>query len=139
MTDAPSTVVIGRGVIGLSCAWQLARTGRHQVTVVGPDPLPHSAASYVGAGMLAPVTEAQFGEAALTAVNLDSAARWKDFATTLEAETGLDIGYDESGTLTVALDTSDRATLDDLLSYQHSLGLTAHRRTASACRTIVPG
>ena len=29
-------------------------------------------------------------------------------------------------------------SLDDLLAYQHSLGLTAHRRSASECRGLVP-
>jgi glycine oxidase len=136
-THTGSIAVVGGGVIGLSCAWQLAAAGL-DVTLVAPDP-GHDGASHVAAGMLAPVTEAQFGEAELTALNLESAARWKDFATTLEATTGHDIGYDESGTLTVALDTSDRATLDDLLAYQHSLGLTAHRRGATACRAMVAG
>jgi glycine oxidase len=132
-----AVAVVGGGVIGLSCAWQLAAHG-HPVTLVAPNPA-HDGASHVAAGMLAPVTEAQFGEAELTALNFESAGRWKDFAADLEATTGHDIGYDQSGTLTVALDTSDRATLDDLLAYQHALGLTAHRRSASACRAIVPG
>ncbi len=141
MSTAPepvtATTVVGGGVIGLSCAWQLAVAGHH-ITLVAPDPA-HDGASHVAAGMIAPVTEAQFGEKELTALNLDSARRWKQFANDLEATTGHDIGYDESGTLTVALDTSDRATLHDLLAYQHTLGLTAHRRTATACREIVPG
>jgi glycine oxidase len=70
---------------------------------------------------------------------LDSAARWKTFAADLTAESGLAIGSDPSPTLTVALDPSDRAALDHLLTYQQSLGLTAHRRNASACRALVPG
>ncbi len=40
--------------------------------------------------------------------------------------------------MTVALDASDRASLDDLLAYQHALGLEAHRRSASECRRLVP-
>jgi glycine oxidase len=88
--------------------------------------------------MLAPVTEVQFGEAPLTELLLEAAAAWKEFATSLEHASGHSVGYDESGTLTVALDASDRAALDQLLSYQHSLGCTAHRRTASECRALVP-
>ena len=80
--------------------------------------------------MLAPVTEAQFGESALTALLLEGARRWPDFAAALESASGQAIGYDTSGTVTVALDASDRASLDDLLAYQHSLGLRAHRRSA---------
>jgi glycine oxidase len=134
----PSRVlVVGGGVIGLSCAWQLAHHG-HQVTLVAPAP-GHDGASWVAAGMLAPVTEAQFGEADLTALLLEGASRWKKFATALEDVSGQDVGFNESGTVTVALNASDRAALDHLLAYQHSLGLTAHRRSASECRSLVPG
>ena len=129
-------VVAGGGVIGLSCAWRLAEAG-HEVTLVAPTP-GLDGASWVAAGMLAPVTEVQFGEAALTGLLLEGARGWKEFATSLEQASACDIGYDQSGTLTVALDASDRAFLDQLLSYQHSLGCTAHRRTASECRNMVP-
>src|ERR1700722_3770944 len=129
-------LVAGGGVIGLSCAWRLAEAG-HEVTLVAPDP-GRDDASWVAAGMLAPVTEAQFGEAPLTELLLGGAAAWKEFATSLERASGQEVGYDESGTLTVALDASDRASLDQLLAYQHSLGCTAHRRTASECRALVP-
>jgi glycine oxidase len=129
-------LVVGGGVIGLSCAWRLAEAG-HEVTLVAPDP-GRDGASWVAAGMLAPVTEVQFGEGPLTELLLEGAAAWKEFATSLERASGHDVGYDESGTLTVALDASDRAALDQLLAYQHALGGTAHRRTASECRALVP-
>jgi glycine oxidase len=129
-------VVVGGGVIGLSCAWQLARAG-HEVTVVDPDP-GRQGAGWVAAGMLAPVTEVEFGEHALTELLLEGAQEWKGFATNLEEATGHDIGYDETGTLTIAVDSSDRASLDSLLAYQHTLGCVAHRRSASECRALVP-
>jgi glycine oxidase len=129
-------LIVGGGVIGLSCAWQLAAHG-HQVTLVAPTP-GRDGASWVAAGMLAPVTEVQFGEAALTELLLEGAKRWKEFSADLEAASRHDIGYDQSGTVTVALDASDRVALDELLAYQHALGCTAHRLTASECRTLVP-
>ncbi len=129
--------VVGAGVIGLACAWRLSQNG-HTVTVVAPQPGGPDGASHVAAGMLAPVTEAQFGESALTTLLLEGAAHWPGFATELAAATGTAIGYDTTGTVTVALDASDRAHLDDLLAYQHSLGLSAYRRSASECRRLVP-
>jgi glycine oxidase len=133
----PSRVyVVGGGVIGLSCAWELSCNG-HDVTVVAPAP-GRDGASWVAAGMLAPVTEAQFGEAPLTRLFVEGARRWPAFAADLEAASGCAFGYDRAGTLTVALDASDRASLDDLLAYQHSLGLAAHRRSATECRRLVP-
>jgi glycine oxidase len=128
--------VVGGGVIGLACAWELSRHG-YDVTVIAPEP-GRDGASWVAAGMLAPVTEAQFGEAPLTRLFLEGARRWPAFAADLEAESGQHVGYDRAGTVTVALNGSDRAYLDDLLAYQHSLGLAAHRRSASECRGLVP-
>jgi glycine oxidase len=139
-SDDTDIAVVGGGIIGLACAWQLARhapTGT-RLNLIAPATLPSTAASFVAAGMLGPAAEAQFGESDLTELALDSAARWKTFAADLEADSGLDIGYDQSPTLTVALDPSDRAALDHLLTYQQSLGLTAHRRNAGACRALVP-
>jgi glycine oxidase len=74
----------------------------------------------------------------LTALLVDGAGHWPGFAAALEAASGQAIGYDTTGTVTVALDASDRASLDDLLAYQHTLGLKAHRRSASECRRLVP-
>src|ERR1700727_1259867 len=93
--------VVGRGVIGLACAGELSRHG-HDVTVVAPTP-GRDGASWVAAGMLAPVTEAQFGESALTALLLEGSGRWPAFAAALEDASGHDVGYDTTGTVTVAL------------------------------------
>ena len=134
----PSNVhVVGGGVIGLSSAWELSRNG-HDVTIVSPAFGGPDGAGWVAAGMLAPVNEVEFGESALTALRLAGAARWPAFAAALEEASGHAIGYDTTGTITVALDASDRAYLDDLLAYQHSLGLTARRVGATECRALVP-
>ena len=74
MTDV---LVLGAGVIGLSCAWRAARDG-HTVTVL--DPAPSSGASWVAGGMLAPVTEAWPGEEELLELGVESVRRWPAFA-----------------------------------------------------------
>ena len=56
-------VVIGAGLIGLACAWRARRSGL-SVLVVDRADEPGAAASRVAAGMLAPVTEADFGDEA---------------------------------------------------------------------------
>src|SRR5271156_5899360 len=96
--------VVGGGVIGLACAWELSRNG-HEVTVVAPAP-GRDGASWVAAGMLGPVTAAQVGESALTARLVEGAHDWPAFAGALTAATGLDLGYDTTGTVTVARDAS---------------------------------
>jgi glycine oxidase len=134
--DAPPDIlVVGGGVIGLSIAWLAAVAGR-SVAVV--DPAPGRGASWAAAGMLAPVGEAQFGEERLTALNLEAARAWPAFAVALEAASGLPVHLVSEGTLLVALDPSDRASLDDLLDYRGAHGLATDRLTSSRCRAAEP-
>jgi glycine oxidase len=95
-------VVAGAGLIGLSCALEAARSG---LEVVVADAGAGERASEVAAGMIAPVGEASWGEQALLAAALDSAARWPSFAERLEAETDEPVGYRCCGALHVGLDS----------------------------------
>ncbi len=122
-------------MIGLSIAWQAAVAGL-AVTVV--DPAPGRGASWAAAGMLGPVGEAQFGEERLTALNLEAARAWPSFARSLEEASGLDVHLVSAGTLLVAVDSSDRVALDDLLDYRRSQGLSVERLSGSQCRRAEP-
>jgi len=127
--------IIGSGVIGLATAWRLAATGR-SVAVV--DPHPGRGASYAAAGMLAPVGEAAYGEEPLIELNLRAALGWPAYARELEAASGQEIDFEESGTLLVGYDASDRARLQELHEFQRGLGLPARWCTASECRRLEP-
>ena len=133
---ATDAIVVGGGVIGLTAAWVAAGRGLDTVVV---DPAPGRGASWVAAGMLAPVTEATFGEGALVALLVAGADRWPAFADRLGAAAGVDVGYRASGTVAVAVDAGDRAVLDQLLAFQQSLGLPVARLSATDCRQLVPG
>jgi glycine oxidase len=128
-------VVIGGGLIGLATAWRLAADGI-QVTVC--DPTPGSRTSAVAAGMLAPVTEVEYGEDELLALNLASVAAWPDFAEELEALTGLPAGLNRTGTLSVAYDVDDAAALRRLADYQRRLGLDVEELTGREARKREP-
>ena len=127
--------VVGAGVIGLAVAWRAAAAG---LQVVACDPEPGRGASWVAAGMLAPVTEVHYGEEALLALTLAAARRWASFAGELEAAGG-PVGYRRTGTLLVAADEGDRAFAEALFAYQQELGLEAQWLTASAARALEPG
>lgn len=127
--------VAGGGVIGLSTAWMLARSGR-RVAVV--DPEPGRGAAWVAAGMLAPANEAHFGEEALTRLLVAGAQRWPEFASSLEATAGAPVDYEPSNTVVVAADPSDRAALTKLLDFRGAIGLQSRRLGASECRQLVP-
>jgi len=113
-------VVIGAGLIGLATAWRLAADGI-QVTVC--DPTPGAQTSNVAAGMLAPVTEVEYGEDDLLALNRASVNAWPAFAQELEELTGQPAGLHRTGTLSVAYDVDDAAALRRLADYQRRLGL----------------
>jgi glycine oxidase len=127
--------IVGGGVIGLASAWRLSLAG-HRVAVL--DPEPGRGAAWVAAGMLAPANEAHFGEEALTALLVAGATRWPEFAAELEATVGRSVAYEASNTVVVAADPSDRAALDQLLTFRHSIGLESRRLGASECRRLVP-
>lgn len=133
--DPCDIVVIGAGLIGLATAWRLAAAGA-QVTLC--DPTPGARTSSVAAGMLAPVTEVEYGEDELLALNLAGAAAWPSFAAELEALTGLPAGLHHTGTLSVAYDADDAASLRRLASYQRRLGLEVEELTGREARKREP-
>jgi glycine oxidase len=111
-----SVAVVGGGIIGLSIAWRLAQRGQ-DVQVY--DPAQGDGAWQVAAGMLAPSGEYGFGERALGELLTESARRWPDFASALAAEAGTDLGYDDAGTLSVALTADDVAEAIRLWRYRN--------------------
>jgi glycine oxidase len=127
-------VIVGAGVIGLSCALRCADAGT-TVTVV--DPEPGRGASWAAAGMLAPVSELHYGEDALLALNLVSSRRWPGWAESL-ADRGIEVGYIRCGSLMVARDADDSAELRRLLKTQLDLGLTAEWLRGSQAREVEP-
>ena len=130
-------VIVGAGVIGLSCAWRLARRGL-AVRVLERD-LPGAGASGVAAGMLAPVGEASWGEEGLLALGLRSHALWPGFAAELAEASGREVGFLGTGALHVALDRDEAEVLRRRFELMRSLGLEAKWLRATECRALEPG
>lgn len=128
-------IIVGGGVIGLSVAWRALAAGM-RVTVC--DPAPGTGASWAAAGMLAPVTEAHTDETALTELGLASVGRWPEFAAELTADSGVDPGLRQEGTLQVAFDDDDRRNLEELLDVHRPLGLDSQWCSARRCRDLEP-
>ena len=128
-------IVVGGGVIGTAIAWRAALAGR-TVTII--DPGTDDKASLVAAGMLGPVSESVFGEQNLLNLNLHAIGRFPSFNAELEEAAGSATGLRTEGTLAVAYNNDDLTALDRLTAFRHSIGLTAERLDAKACRRLEP-
>ncbi len=139
MTERRSydAIIVGGGVIGLSCAWRSALRGAR--VVVLDRSRPPAGATRVSAGMLAPIGELTFGEPDLLRMTLASRDLYADFVTELEAATGISTGYRRQGALHVALDRDEAAELRRVHELQLSLGLDAEWLTPRRCRELEPG
>jgi glycine oxidase len=131
-------IVIGGGIIGLAAALRLREHGM-TVAVLERERI-GAGASSVAAGMLAPVAEAEFGDAAarMLRLGLRSAEMWPDFAAQLREETGEDVGYRPAGTLMVARDEDEARELERQIGFRESLGLETVRLRASEAREREP-
>jgi glycine oxidase len=130
-------VIVGGGVIGLACAWHLARRGG--AVVVVERSRPPAGATRVAAGMLAPVGELAFGEPELLEMTLAAAELYPGFVAELEAASGVSVGYRRDGALHVALDRDEAAELRRVHELQRSLELGAEWLPPRRCRELEPG
>ncbi|GAA1392031.1 glycine oxidase ThiO [Kitasatospora putterlickiae] len=129
-------LVIGGGIVGLAVAWRAAQRGLRVLVV---DPRPGGGAAQVAAGMLAPVTELQYGEEPLLRLGMASNERYAAFAAELtEAAGGRDTGYRRCGTIAVALDSDDREELRELHAFHQRLGLDSQWLTGREARRLEP-
>jgi glycine oxidase len=136
--DRLDAVIIGAGLIGSAVAWRAGRLGLRTALADPGDP---HAASPAAAGLLAPVSEAHYGEEGVLALNLASARRYPAFITELESDAGSgagSAGYRATGILTVAYDRDDGAVLSDLAAFHQRLGLGSELLTGAQCRDLEP-
>ena len=122
--------VAGGGAIGLACAWRAAGRGLRTIVLDAGDP----GAWQVAAGMLAPVAEAQVGDAAAVELGLRAVRGFGDFC----AELGEDVGLRTAGTLLVARDRDEGEALERELIFRRELGLEVERLRPSQARRAEP-
>ncbi len=128
-SESYDVAVVGGGAIGLACAREAARRGARTVVVDAGEP----GAWHVAAGMLAPVSESEFGEGALLQLGRESFARYAGFVAELD-----DPGYRAVGTLVVARDRDEAEALDRLAAFRANLGLPVERLLPSEARRREP-
>lgn len=137
--SAPRIAIAGAGIIGLSCALELARRGA-TITLYDPN-TPGRGASWAAAGMIAPAFEAASEPGVhpkLFDLCLESARLWPDFAARLEADSGETVGYAPGPSLAVAADPDTARHLDGILDTLAKRGLPGDRLDVDGARAIEP-
>ncbi|HEX7241549.1 MAG TPA: glycine oxidase ThiO, partial [Longimicrobiaceae bacterium] len=132
---ASDVVVVGGGVVGCAVARHLALRGA-RVTVVERG-RPGEEASWAAAGMLAPLVEAD-GPGPFLDLLLRAREEYPAFAAALREETGIDVGYSDAGSLSLALTDADERTLEARFAWQSAAGLPVERLTAEETRALEP-
>ena len=116
-------VIIGAGVIGLSIAYELSRQGL-SVTVLEKKKV-GAGAVWASAGMLAPISEAKSEESELVDFALYSHSIYREFIESIEKISGLNCGFNDTGTLLIAMGKDDEGELEHLHEAQRSKGLSS--------------
>ena len=128
-------VVLGGGVIGLAVARALARRGLSVIVVERGQP--GAEASGAAAGMLAPQAEADKADEFF---RLACASRdlYPAFSAALKEETGIDVEFDQTGTLYLALNEEDEHEVQARFHWQSQRGLAVERLTSEEARALEP-
>ncbi|NBD26837.1 glycine oxidase ThiO [Paenibacillus glycinis] len=131
-----SIVVLGGGIIGLSCAFEAALAG-DAVTVVEPGRV-GGQASGAAAGMLAPFTENGEQPDAFFRLCLNSLRRYAEWVSRIEEISGLCAELTAAGSLTVALHEADLQPLQARLAWQRRFGANAELVGPGRLREMEP-
>ncbi len=133
---ARSVLVVGGGIIGLSCAWEAAKRG-FRVTVVEKEGF-GGQASGAAAGMLAPFSEITEGPDAFFRLCLDSLRAYPEFIREIEEVSGMDAELRRTGSLAVALHEADLLPLQSRAAWQTDYGARCELVHAEDLRRLEP-
>lgn len=101
---SPDILVLGGGIVGLGCTWELRRRGWSVEILDAGHP---GAASAASAGMLGPLAEAEKTGPFFTACRR-SLELWDPWSEDLRSASGMDLDHDRSGSLLVEDDEPGR-------------------------------
>ena len=129
-------IIIGGGIIGLSIGWQLVKKG-HGVTIFERDTAGRGA-SWVAAGMLAPVSEFGFENEDFLELGRRSLALFPGFLERVSKDAGIPVALDTRGTLVVGFNHDDNERIRRVYNFREDAGLPVRWLTGSDAREIEP-
>ncbi|MGB1360565.1 MAG: glycine oxidase ThiO [Alphaproteobacteria bacterium] len=129
-------IIIGGGVCGLSCGLELAKLG-YDTDIYEKNKIGTGATNKSG-GMLAGGIENEPSEQNLWELNAYSQSLWTDYKKSLEADSKIDIDYQDHGTMMVGTTADDMNQIEFLYNYQQSIGVNTEMLSARDITKIEP-
>lgn len=135
MSDRGSVVIIGGGIVGCACAYELAKTGvRVTLLEYGKTGMQSTNAA---AGMLAPIIESD-GPGPMRDAGIAALRAYPALIAELEAACGFDIELRLDGILKVAFEDDDIDELRSRFERQRAGGFDVEWLDAAMCRELEP-
>ncbi|MDO3409792.1 glycine oxidase ThiO [Saccharibacillus sp. CPCC 101409] len=132
-----SIIVIGGGIVGLSCALELRRRGA-DVTLLETG-VCGGQASGAAAGMLAPYSEVPEAPDEFFALCRESLELYPAWQRSVREDSGLDFEYTECGSLYAAYHEADLPALESRLRWQRRHGSSGRILRGAELREAEPG
>ena len=103
-------IIVGGGIIGLSIACEMAEKGKKVILFeknkIGME------ASWAAAGTLEPIWDTEGDSEILLQIKLKSEALWRDFSQNIQKETNIDVEYNSSGGILIAMNSAEMLQLE---------------------------
>ena len=114
-------IIIGGGIIGLSIACEMAESGKKVIIFeknkVGME------ASWAAAGTLEPIWDVGDDDEKLLQLKLKSEAMWRKFGQKIQKETDIDVEYNSSGGILIAMNSEEMNQLEKTHEFAAKYGI----------------
>ena len=114
-------IVIGGGIIGLSIACEMAERGKKVILLeknkIGME------ASWAAAGTLEPIWDAEGDGDELLQLKIKGEEMWRDFAQKIQEKTNIDVEYNASGGILIAMNFEEMNQLENTCKVATKYGI----------------
>lgn len=135
MTTGSDVLIIGGGIVGCACAYELAKAGA-SVTLLEYGKT-NMQATNAAAGMLAPLSEADAPDVMLR-TGLQALRDFPALVAELQEQCRFDVEFRQDGILRVAFDGAEMRALQRRLAWQREMGFAVEWLDGVACRELEP-